>query len=500
MFVIRREIFVKFDCPHCEQTIEIQDSDIDQYRGQQIQCPTCEGAIMMDLPEPELVEEVAPEPQPKPKPKKPKTVFKNASTSQSDTEVEAGSENTHEASAEKRTPTYRKRVVRRQPISKPSAASTQQEVAQPAPTPVKRSSLPLIIGAIVLVLTGLGGGIWVATKGNKPTRTTAYSSSVSDASRPAAKKTPTPVRTETQEATSTPETPADINTKAVQLSKQGKDKEAFGLFQQAAKQGDLDAAGNVGVCYFKAAGTRQDHDMAVQWLTKAKAADTLSAISDKLSSAGQRSQSFKYLQAAANLGDRIAQHNVGAAYIDGVGVSKDVGQGLSWYKKAADNGFALSQLKLGMAYYRGAGGLQKNTSTATMWLKKAAAQGNKDAIDGLDYLVLEDLLDRGMRKSPPDKDAAIALLIREADSKVQKMLDQGQIEKADRAGVAFDFLPNGNKADANASVYYDFQFYTKGGLLRRNRGHLFWYHHRANKTWVHNDTDIDGVPKQYPMP
>ena len=53
-----------------------------------------------------------------------------------------------------------------------------------------------------------------------------------------------------------------------------------------------------------------------------------------------------------------------------------------WYKKAAEQGHAQAQARIGRCYARG-WGVERNIREAMKWYLKAAAQGSKEAIEEL---------------------------------------------------------------------------------------------------------------------
>jgi hypothetical protein len=57
--------------------------------------------------------------------------------------------------------------------------------------------------------------------------------------------------------------------------------------------------------------------------------------------------------AAAEAGNVRAQHNLGWMYSNGEGVQTDLGKGVQWYERAADNGDAGAQTALGVIYLSG---------------------------------------------------------------------------------------------------------------------------------------------------
>lgn len=120
---------------------------------------------------------------------------------------------------------------------------------------------------------------------------------------------------------------------------------------------------------------------------------------------------IKSLQKKAESGDALAQLNLGAAYDHGMGVPRDINKAIEWYKKSADQGLAEAQFNLahilvaedisavgaaeymlkaaeqgmidaqylmGVTYAEGIG-VEPDEEKAKLWLKRAVAQGQKDA-------------------------------------------------------------------------------------------------------------------------
>ena len=69
-----------------------------------------------------------------------------------------------------------------------------------------------------------------------------------------------------------------------------------------------------------------------------------------------------------------AQNNLGLCYKNGQGVEQDYAQEAKWYRKAAEQGYAIAQYNLGVSYKKGQG-VPQDTSEAIKWFKKAAEQG-----------------------------------------------------------------------------------------------------------------------------
>ena len=78
----------------------------------------------------------------------------------------------------------------------------------------------------------------------------------------------------------------------------------------------------------------------------------------------------------------MGQHNLGNAYAQGRGVEADDSLAVFWWRKAAERGDAITQLRLGEAYEAGRG-VPRNDSLAVMWFTRAAESGNQTAATAL---------------------------------------------------------------------------------------------------------------------
>lgn len=77
---------------------------------------------------------------------------------------------------------------------------------------------------------------------------------------------------------------------------------------------------------------------------------------------------------AAEQGNAVAQYNLGLAYRLGQGVQRDYKEAAKWARLAAEQGFAPAQSILG-AYYREGTGVQQDYKEAVKWFRLAAEQG-----------------------------------------------------------------------------------------------------------------------------
>ena len=90
------------------------------------------------------------------------------------------------------------------------------------------------------------------------------------------------------------------------------------------------------------------------------------------------SKAYASFDKAAKQGHATAQYRVGLCYDKGRGVEKDEKKAAEWYRQAAMQGEAAAQCNLGLLYFQGIC-VEKNLKTAVIWYNKAAIQGNAHA-------------------------------------------------------------------------------------------------------------------------
>jgi TPR repeat protein len=77
--------------------------------------------------------------------------------------------------------------------------------------------------------------------------------------------------------------------------------------------------------------------------------------------------------------DVVSQFIIAEQYADGFGVEQDLAVAVSWYRKAAENGYALAQLALARCLSKGLG-VAPDQGEALEWFRKAADQGNSEGL------------------------------------------------------------------------------------------------------------------------
>ena len=87
----------------------------------------------------------------------------------------------------------------------------------------------------------------------------------------------------------------------------------------------------------------------------------------------------------AKAGDEDAQVAIGQAYEKGVDTATDKVEATKWYRKAADQGNAEAMFRLGRIVSEGAQGVKKSPELAAKLYESAAKQGHVEAENWLGY-------------------------------------------------------------------------------------------------------------------
>ena len=89
---------------------------------------------------------------------------------------------------------------------------------------------------------------------------------------------------------------------------------------------------------------------------------------------GDYTAALKWYRKAADQGYAPAQVKLGSMYYEGQGVQREMQKALKWYLKAASQGYASAQFNLGMLYEQNGSPIQ-DFQEALRWYGKAADQG-----------------------------------------------------------------------------------------------------------------------------
>jgi len=170
-------------------------------------------------------------------------------------------------------------------------------------------------------------------------------------------------------------------------------KEAFSLYQSAAKAGHAAAAYRTAVCCElgneEGGGTRKDPMKAIQWYKRAAMLGDTPAmykmgmiqLKGLLGQPKNPREAVGWLKRAAERADAEnphALHELGLLYEQPQGpdgsIMRDEKYSLQLFQQAADLGYKFSQFRLGSAYEYGLFGLPIDPRQSIMWYSRAAVQ------------------------------------------------------------------------------------------------------------------------------
>jgi TPR repeat protein len=92
----------------------------------------------------------------------------------------------------------------------------------------------------------------------------------------------------------------------------------------------------------------------------------------------QYAAALKLFEAAAQKGNREAQHTLAFMYRDGKGTKRNDAKAIAWYRRAAEQGYAPAEYNLGLMYAQGEGA-KADPATAQIWFRRAADHGSVEA-------------------------------------------------------------------------------------------------------------------------
>ena len=87
----------------------------------------------------------------------------------------------------------------------------------------------------------------------------------------------------------------------------------------------------------------------------------------------------------AEMGDPIAQFNLGLLYLDGHGVPQSSMEAANWFRRAAEQDYVQAQHNLGAMYGSGQG-VKRDLVQAYKWLNICAAKGNGGCVTQRDLI------------------------------------------------------------------------------------------------------------------
>lgn len=161
------------------------------------------------------------------------------------------------------------------------------------------------------------------------------------------------------------------------------------LSLRAAKEGNVRAKSNVGVCYCNGVGLKQDKEKGYKWLEEAAEEGYLNAlvnITNYYIQDGRKEDYVKWMHRWAEAGDPVGQFNLGQLYMRNDEVPEDKEKAKHWHKLSADQNYPDGQFVYGCDLLN-----EGKTQEALEWLEKAAQQNHLTALHDLNVIWFEGL-------------------------------------------------------------------------------------------------------------
>jgi len=96
-------------------------------------------------------------------------------------------------------------------------------------------------------------------------------------------------------------------------------------------------------------------------------------------------KAMRWYRKAADAGNASAMRDIGGLYLGGLGVSQDYTEAMKWFRKAADAGDTDAMCLIGVLYQNG-WGVSQDYTEAKKWYRKAADAGNAAAMRNIGWL------------------------------------------------------------------------------------------------------------------
>ena len=224
----------------------------------------------------------------------------------------------------------------------------------------------------------------------------------------------------------------------------------------------------------------------------AACADEASELYERLK-AGKCQPALGNLQSRAAAGEAAAQNWLGEAYDGGKCCAKDQVLAAKWFRKAAEQKYALGQYNLGTMYAHGAG-LPKDERQAVEWYRKAAAQGHADAQYNLGVSY-----NNGAGVAKDDRQAVkwYRLAAEQGDASAQSnlglMYNDGTGVSQDYRQAAKWFRKAAEQGDANAQNNLGDSYETGQGVPENHAEAARWYELAARQGNVWGQRGLAGM-------
>jgi TPR repeat protein len=163
-------------------------------------------------------------------------------------------------------------------------------------------------------------------------------------------------------------------------------QEAVRWYRKSAENGSQWGQYNLGDRYYFGEGVSQGYENAIHWFMKSASQDNAHAQNDigYMYDSGKgveknSLEAFKWYRKSAENGYHWGQYNLGKMYYDGTGIEQNTKEAFNWYLKAANQENKEAQYQIAEMYTNEEIDLKYFDNERLKWLKKAATNGHATA-------------------------------------------------------------------------------------------------------------------------
>ena len=192
-------------------------------------------------------------------------------------------------------------------------------------------------------------------------------------------------------------------------------------------------------------------------------------------------EAVKWYRKSAEQGYAIAQNNLGGMYESGCGVEQSNVEAVKWYRKSAEQGFFRAQYNLGEMYYYGHGVKQSDVEAAK-WYRKSAEQGYAVAQGDLGWMYESG---RGVEQSEAEAVKWYRKAAEQGDARAQCnlgwMYESGRgVEQSNVEAVKW-FRKSAEQGDADAQNKLGYMYQNGRGVEQSDTEAVKWYRKSAEQ-------------------
>jgi len=216
----------------------------------------------------------------------------------------------------------------------------------------------------------------------------------------------------------------------------------------------------------------------------------------------ERGEDFESIKRAAEQGNALAQFRLGWMYANGRGVARNDAEAVKWLKKSVEQGNAYAQNELGAMYISGRG-VAQNDAEAVKWFAKSAEQGYAGAQRNLGWMYANG---RGVTQNDAEAMKWYAKAAEQGDAVAQdnlgRMYSSGRGVAQNDAEAVKWYVKSAEQGNAGAQNELGFMYSNGRGVAQNDAEAAKWFVKSAEQGYALAQRNLGwayangrGVPK-----